>query len=270
MTIEEIKTLIEKYEEGQTTLREEQMLRDYFQQEDIPDEFQPVAAQFRYFGKICEADSESRFDALTKIDFKGTRISPCEGGKRRGRSGMAGANHTFRWTIRIAAGIALLVIGFAAGHFTHPNPGPSNGSINPKIQQMKAALMNIGYYKQPSAGKRLAAVNISQKLPDQNKKLDRRVADILSYTINTDDNINVRLAAAEALFKYRDEIAVKTALVHSLRQQNDPLMQITLINMLVKLKAKGAIPEMQQMLTASGTQKIVRQRLKVSIAQLEA
>jgi hypothetical protein len=270
MTIEETKTLIEKYEEGQTTLREEQILRDYFEQEDIPAEFQPFAAQFHYFRKVVEADSESQFDAFAKIDFKGARISPFEGGKRQRRRGMAGANRTFRWTIRIAAGIALLVIGFAAGHFTHINPGPSNESINPKIQQMKAALMNIGYYKQPSAGKRLAAVNISQKLSRQNSKLDRKIADILTYTINADDNVNVRMAAAEALYKYRDEIAIKPALLHSLRHQNDPLMQITLINMLVKLKAKGAIPEMQQMLVASGTQKIVRTRLKVGIAQLEA
>jgi len=44
-----IKTLLEKYWEGQSSLEEEKILRDYFQQEDIVPEFEQYRGLFNYF-----------------------------------------------------------------------------------------------------------------------------------------------------------------------------------------------------------------------------
>jgi uncharacterized membrane-anchored protein YhcB (DUF1043 family) len=263
MKTEKIKQLIDKYLKGQTTLEEEQILREYFCNiADFPDELQSYQNLFGYFDAVSQK-SAGDFDPFAKIDLEETE-------KSQKRSGLTKISRGMRWTARIAAGIALLIIGFAAGRFLNNGVNSSHKQVNPKVQQMKAALMNIGENGKFTAGKRLEAVSLTQGMTGLNNKLDQKVADILTYTINNDDNVNVRLAAAEALFNYRNEVAVKRALIHSLGRQDDPMMQITLINMLVKLKAKGAIPAMQQMLAASGTQKIVRQRLKTGMAQLQA
>jgi len=45
----QIEALIEKYFEGLTSLDEEQVLRDYFQREDLPEELKTHAPLFQYF-----------------------------------------------------------------------------------------------------------------------------------------------------------------------------------------------------------------------------
>src|SRR5699024_137908 len=126
------------------------------------------------------------------------------------------ANRVFRWPARIAAGFVLLIIGFAAGHFANIDKTTSARQVNPDIQKMQAALVNTFGESRPSAGKRLAAINITDEIPANNKKLARQTAEILIYTMNNDNNVNVRLAAAKALLKYRNEVPVKPALIHSL------------------------------------------------------
>jgi hypothetical protein len=48
---ENIRELIEKYFEGLTSLQEEQSLRDYFQQENIPAEWKKYQAVFQFFSQ---------------------------------------------------------------------------------------------------------------------------------------------------------------------------------------------------------------------------
>lgn len=133
---------------------------------------------------------------------------------------------------------------------------------------MKSALM-YGSVQQASASERISAVYSSSRLQQGNPQLDAEITDILIYTMNNDQNVNVRLAAAEALFKFRTEPRIGKALTNSLAQQNDPLMQITLIDMLVEMKQKSALNEMQKMLLRAETQDVVKQRLESSIAELK-
>lgn len=44
-----IKSLIDKYFEGLTSLKEEQILRDYFQKEEIPEEWEIYKPMFQFF-----------------------------------------------------------------------------------------------------------------------------------------------------------------------------------------------------------------------------
>ena len=50
----QIEALIEKYFEGLTSLEEEQVLRDYFQREDLPEELKIHAPLFQYFSSERE------------------------------------------------------------------------------------------------------------------------------------------------------------------------------------------------------------------------
>lgn len=266
MKIEKIKQLIEKYFEGESSLEEEQQLRRYFRRNDVPDELKHYADQFRYFEG--QANQSATIDPFAKIEFE----EKSEAEKRLSEAGERRINFAFTWPLRIAAGFILLLIGFSAGQFLgdkSETSGAEVAALQREVRQIKSALMYNGIYHQASAGERLSAVNTSTRIFD-NEKLDRQITEILIHTMNNDNSVNVRMAAAEALFKFREEPGIQKALVNSLNEQDDPLMQITLINMLVQLKAKGAINEMNKLLIKSDTRMIVRKRLKAGIAALKA
>lgn len=261
MSTEKIKQLIEKFYEGQTTLEEERQLHEYFQREEVPDELQSEAAYFQYSATMSEK-ATSDFDPLAKMKAESNS-------QRANSSGLS--RKTLMWSLRIAAGFLLLLIGFSAGQFFDDNTSVSTeqvAALQQEVQQMKDALMYGGDYRQASAGERLSAVKMSTRFEIDNPQLDQQISDILVYTMNNDKSVNVRMAAAEALFQFRDESQIQKALVNSLPQQEDPQMQLTLIDMLVQLKAKGALNEMNKLLMDSETREIVRERLQAGIAEL--
>jgi len=269
MNAEKAKQLIEKYLEGETSLEEERQLGIYFQDEHIPDELKGFAETFDYFKEVHQQASPENFDPFAKINAdKAGRINQSVSKENIGRNW---SRRTLVWSLRVAAGIILLLIGFLAGQFLRDRKGTSNeevAALHDDVQQMKQALMYSGNFSQVSAGERLSAVNLSEKIPSNNKKLDQEITDILIHTMNNDKSVNVRMAAADALFRFRKEPLIKKALVNSLSEQEDPQMQITLINMLVQMKAKGALNEMNKLLVNSDTREVVKQQLKAGIAEL--
>lgn len=269
MNTEKARQLIEKYLEGETTLEEEQQLRKYFRDENIPDELRSYAESFDYFEEIYRETPAGDFDPFAKVDADKTeRINQSVSKENKSPHW---SNRSLIWSLRVAAGIILLLIGFLAGQFLRDHKGASSKEVtalHDEVQQMKQALMYGGSYSQVSAGERLSAVNLSEKIPSNNEKLDREITDILIHTMNSDKSVNVRMAATDALFRFRNEARIRKALVNSLSEQEDPQMQITLINMLVQMKAKGALNEMNKLLVNSDTREIVKQQLKAGIAEL--
>ena len=87
---------------------------------------------------------------------------------------------------------------------------------------------------------------------------DDKVIDVLIKTLNTDKNVNVRMAAAYALSKFADQRAVCDSLVKSLSNQNDPILQVTLINILAERKVKSALRPIQEIIANKSTLKEVR------------
>ncbi len=93
-----------------------------------------------------------------------------------------------------------------------------------------------------SASSRIGAVNASYLIAD----MDNDIINAFVNTLNTDENINVRLAALEALRKYADDEKVRKALIASLSIQDKPAMQIVLIDLLVQLKDKRALAPLKK------------------------
>ena len=59
MVLNSIEKLLEKYENGETSLREEQQLKEYFAQEEIQPQFEAYKPLFMYF-------SENSMEEYTK------------------------------------------------------------------------------------------------------------------------------------------------------------------------------------------------------------
>ncbi|MCX6253891.1 MAG: zf-HC2 domain-containing protein [Bacteroidia bacterium] len=183
--------------------------------------------------------------------------------KSEGRNAASFQTSSIPWynsgRYRIAAGIALLIGGTFLGAFIHSeliNSYPANElkQLHSEVTALKKAAM-FTMLKEESSSDRIQAVNYADDLenPDEN------VIEVLIKTLNQDKNVNVRMAAAYALAKYADRRSVCDSLVKSLTVQNDPILQVTLINILVERKEKSAIKPIQQIITNKSTLKEVKE-----------
>lgn len=262
MSTEKIEQLLDKYFEGETTLEEERRLTEYFQEEDIPDHLISYRDQILYAGEMSNIRPERDFDPFAKIETDMDATPESLAGK---------VNNRLQWSLRIAAGLILLLTGFSAGLLVNQQgsiPVEQVAALQEEVQLMKRALV-YGSEEQLTASERISAVKLSGRVPDSSSGLDEEISDILIYTLNNDTNVNVREAAAEALFRFRGESKIRKALVASLSRQRDPLMQITLINMLVEISETSALNEMQKLLMDSDTREVVKTRLETGIAELK-
>jgi HEAT repeat protein len=118
---------------------------------------------------------------------------------------------------------------------------------------LKKAALFTGL-KDESSSYRIQAVNYADDLetPDEN------VIEVLFNTLNHDKNVNVRMAAAYALEKFANSQPVCDSLVMSLSRQTDPILQVTLINILVSRREKNALNPIQQIITNKNTIEEVR------------
>jgi len=154
---------------------------------------------------------------------------------------------------RYAAGIAILITGTIIGMVI-------NSGLNKArhAQQLSELLVEVAYLKKTamftmlkdeSSSHRIQAVNYADDMnvPDEN------IIEALVKTLNTDKNVNVRMAAAYALAKYADQRPVCDSIVKSLTLQSDPILQVTLINILVERREKSALKAIQQIITNENT-----------------
>lgn len=82
-----------------------------------------------------------------------------------------------------------------------------------------------------SSSSRLAAILTIKKM----ELISYDVLNRLSGTIQNDGNSNVRLAALSVLEKYKEDAYVSNLLVTSFNHQDDPMMQLVLVNLLGKM-----------------------------------
>ena len=97
---------------------------------------------------------------------------------------------------------------------------------------------------------------------------DKEVISALLSTLNHDPNVNVRLAAANALALYGNDQMIKQGLIRSLQQQKSPLLQVELIGILVNIKDKTSITAFKELIQDRNINQIVRERAQWGIAQL--
>lgn len=147
--------------------------------------------------------------------------------------------------LRYAAGILLLITGGVVGYSLHPSAESSTevAGLKQEMVEMKN-LVIFSLIKQESASERIKAVSYIKEMP----KADPKLIETLFNTLNTDRNVNVRLAAAQALAKYKDSKEIAKEIVRSLEKQTEPLVQIMLINLAVETGDSEVGPELNKMI----------------------
>lgn len=159
---------------------------------------------------------------------------------------------------RIAAGIALLIGGTVIGLLVNSGSGNSSAAVELKQLQREVALLKrtamLTMLKDESSSYRIQAVNYADDL----KNPDENIINVLVRTLNNDKNVNVRMATAYALAKFADQKPVCDSLVESLSRQIDPILQVTLINILVERREKSALKPIQEIISNTKTLKEVK------------
>jgi len=142
---------------------------------------------------------------------------------------------------RVAAAIALVITGVAIGYWINKNQQREEelAALREEVEITKKLMMGM-LVNQQSASQRMLGATVAFKLD----KADDEIVNALIKAMNDDSNVNVRLTALEALSKFHEQEHVRTALIASLAKQNDPIVQISLIRLLVELKEKESLKEL--------------------------
>ncbi|MDO7853545.1 zf-HC2 domain-containing protein [Hymenobacter convexus] len=164
--------------------------------------------------------------------------------------------------MRIAASIVLIAAGVLLGRNLHwgPQGGTEVATAGPKAATPQLAQDLHG----ATASDRIQLVNNSSR---ESEPGDPTVQ-VLLNTLNFDANPNVRLAACEALYRLREDPRVREGLVHSLAIQTDPNVQITLIDMVVSLRVRRAVPQLEKLSKRADALPVVRAQAEAGIGKL--
>ncbi|MEM8762170.1 MAG: HEAT repeat domain-containing protein [Bacteroidota bacterium] len=167
------------------------------------------------------------------------------------------------FTPNMAFGMLLLLVGLGVGYQFGPkeNTLPQNNVVVEEETEAVRQKLVLTLLEQPSANQRLDGVNEANKI----KEVDDMVISALLQTLNNDPNVNVRLAAIESLASYVDKPIVRQGLVQSIAQQESPLVQVTLANLMVALQEKSSIEPFKQLLKEKQLDTTVKKQIQKSI-----
>lgn len=209
--------------------------------------------------KQLEPDSNLRLDFLNALEQEMNTLNA----DKKGSTRIIGLRLANVW--QVAAAVALLAVGLLGGMWLMKDNSHQKQmlALQREMEQTKKMVM-LALEDQDSPSQRMLGVNASYELP----RADDEIVQILVKTMNEDENVNVRLAAINALAKFSAEPQVRKALIASLEKQTDPIVQITLINLMVELKEKGAVEELKQIINDSTNVESVKDEAHMAVFKL--
>jgi hypothetical protein len=156
------------------------------------------------------------------------------------------------------------------------NSEASSAAARQEIAELRTELhgmrqmVAISLLHQESVTERLRGVSWSNQLDAPDAEIVNTLLDTLSH----DGNVNVRLAAIDALRQFAQGLPdaqnrpLRTALVQSVSTQPSPLVQIALIDTLVQLRERDAVHVLRTLADDATANKDVRQRATWGVRQL--
>jgi hypothetical protein len=161
--------------------------------------------------------------------------------------------------------ILCVAIGwFAGSRFTNRQQSPSEiTQMRTEIAEMRQ-MVTLALLNQTSSSERLKGIAWSYQIDEPAIQL----TDALLNILNNDKNVNVRLAAVDAFRLFSRNNAIRTALINSLKQQNSPLVQIALIDLLVEMHEKKATSTLKSLIEQEQVNPVVKERAQWGLEQL--
>jgi hypothetical protein len=167
---------------------------------------------------------------------------------------------------QFAFAMVFLGLGLLVGYSLTLNAGRSGevARLREEVRNTRQ-LVALSLMQQQSASERLKGVDYSYRIPQP----DTQVLSALLHTVNYDQNVNVRLAALDALHQSAANQMVRRGLVESIDRQTSPMVQIALIDLLVEIRDKEAADSLKNLTQEAGLNPEVRERVQWALGQLK-
>jgi hypothetical protein len=260
MTRTEIVDLLARYNAGVSTSEDQQQLEALLEGgviglEDI-ESLRPVQAALDELPDLTpSANVDDAFYQMLANEKR--RVRPIATG---------GITWAWLWP-RMAFTATVLVAGMTAGYFlrtpTAPVPTDQLAALSQEVTDLRETMM-LTLLAKESAAERLKAVSLTQEMDQASQK----VTQALLQTLNADGNVNVRLAALDALRPYAGQPSVREALIHAIALQDSPLVQVALAELMQSIQAKASVKELQKLLDSDKTPGDVKKKIEQTIQVL--
>jgi hypothetical protein len=135
--------------------------------------------------------------------------------------------------------------------------------LSEQLREMRQMMM-LSLLQNPSASERMRAASYAS----DSRTISPDMLAALLTTLNNDPNVNVRLTTLDALTLYARNAAVREGLIQSILQQDSPLMQAALADVMLKLQEKRAIQSFKKLLQQKGLNEMVRSKIEEVITRL--
>jgi anti-sigma factor RsiW len=187
--------------------------------------------------------------------------------KKRTRPSLAGAWAALRLRPAFRFGAALLLVAAGVGGGLWIGSRGSAGdrivALGREVQDMRQAMAET-LLRQSSSSERIQGVGYMEKVQSPG----RRTIDALLQTLDGDPSVNVRLAAADALYLFAGQPGVKEGVIRSLAGQVSPSVQVALIDLLVDMREKRAVEALKLLAGNAALNPDVRKKAELGVRQL--
>lgn len=184
----------------------------------------------------------------------------------------------WRWVVGPLSAAALLAVGFVAGQRSVFVPAPSVdrsaevAAMQQQIQQLQREVSQVGtlvshslvQQQQRPANDRLRTVLISATLENPG---DRAIQELIA-ALAFDTSPNVRLRALEALYAHSEDETVRAGVVASLPREQNPLVQVAMIDFLAASNDAQARPALEKISASQTADENVRAAAQRVLAKL--
>lgn len=164
---------------------------------------------------------------------------------------------------QLGMALAALVVGVLVGtRLVAPRDAGELGELKQEVRSLNQ-LVTLSLLQQSSASDRLRGVSFGRRLGEH----DERVVEALIDTVRHDPNVNVRLAAIDALASVAARPAARQELLASFPEQKSPMVQIALVDLLLDSDGEGARRSLADLETRPNLDPTVRDYLRKRLAQ---
>ncbi len=167
--------------------------------------------------------------------------------------------------LQAVAAIVMLALGLAVGRYT-AEPSLPSSEIDVMRQELRDLrhMVTLSLMQQQSATDRLKGVSWSGQIDAPRNDIVQALLDALA----NDPNVNVRLASLDALERFADREVVRRAAVDGVQTQMSPLVQIALIDFIVKTGERNSLDVLKRIADDPKVHEAVRARATWGVRML--
>lgn len=174
------------------------------------------------------------------------------------------------WIVSPLAACGFLALGFIAGQRNTSVPNPEIETTRQQLAALQQKVDSMGQLvgyslmKQQSASERLQRLLAAQHLGVASDQVLTQLISALAL----DPSTNVRLTALETLYPHADKDVVRAGVLASLSREQNPLVQVAMIDFLVAAQDREAIATFERLSQQETTNRSVRDSARRALAQL--